>query len=224
MNAPHSRSELARLLDYANLAVDAREADIHLLCLEAQRLGITRVLVNPVNVALAAHCLEGSEVSVGAAIAYPIGAYPAEIKRIEIEDAIENGAGEIVMMMAVGVFIEGLYDDTRAEMEVLVQAAGGRPTALMIEAGALTHAQQVRACRMAIEAGINHLVTGTDFAPGGFSGASAEDVARLASVAAGRINIVAASEIRDARHALAMLDAGASRILTSAAPQVLGGL
>ncbi len=220
---PQTQSELARLLDYANLAVDAREADIRLLCLEAEKLGIPSVLVNPVNVALAAHCLEGSEVKVGAAVAYPIGAYPPEIKRFEIEDALENGADEIVMMMAVGTFMEGLYDETRAEMEMLAQAAGGRMCKLMIETGALTDEQKECACRMAVEAGVGYLVTGTDFAPGGFPGATVGDVALLARAAEGRIGIVAANHIRDARRALAMLEAGATRILTSAARDVLAG-
>jgi deoxyribose-phosphate aldolase len=220
---PRTREELAARLDYANLAVDAREDDIRLLCLEAEKYSLLNICVNPTNVALAARCLAGSSVKVSAAIAYPIGAYPPEIKGFEIEDAIANGANEIMMMMAIGVFVEGQHDQTKAEMEMLVRTARGRPTRLMIEGGALTDEQKECVCHLAISAGIGYLVTSTDFAPGGFPGAAAADVAWLVQVAEDRIGIVAASNIRDTERALAMLDAGASRILTPAALDVLAG-
>jgi len=214
---------MAQLLDYANLDIDARVADIRLLCLEAEKYGVSTVLVNPVNVSLAAEFLEGSQAKVAAAISYPVGAYPPEIKEREVEDAIENGADEIVMLMAIGVFREGLHDQTRAEMEALVRAAGGRTSKIIIEAAALTDKQKETACRMAVEAGIDYVVTSTGFEPGGFSGATAEDVELLARAAGGAIGIVASGGIHTLEEALALLEAGASRICTQDAPAILKG-
>jgi deoxyribose-phosphate aldolase len=220
---PQTREELAQLLDYANLEVDARDSDIRLLCLEAEKHGIPTVLVNPVNVALASSFVRGTNVKVAGAVSYPVGAYTPAIKELEVEDAVDNGADEIVMLMAVGVFLDGLHEQTRAEMEGLVRAARGRTTKLIIEVAALSDEQKELACRMAIDAGIDYVMTSTGFAPGGFSGATVADVELLAKAAAGKIGIVASGDILITDQALAMLGGGASRICTPAARDILEG-
>lgn len=216
-----TREELARRLDYANLQVDARESDIRLLCLEAERYGIPIVWVNPVNVALASTIAGGTGVKVASVVSYPVGAYPPEVKELEVIDAVEQGADEIVMLMAVGVFLDGSYDQTRREMDGLVQAADGRPASIIIEVTALSDEQTIRACEMAIDAGIDAVVTSTGFRPGGFPDASAADVERIAAATDGRLDIVASGDIVSANHALTMLEAGASRVCTPVARAVL---
>lgn len=205
---------LAERVEFANLAIDAREADIRLLCLEAARYGVPVVVVNPVNVALAASQAGGAAPRVTAAVAYPIGAYPPEIKALEIEDAIANGADEIMMMMAVGPFIEGLYRQTEAEMAALVRAAGGRMTKLIVEVGALTREQKIRAVQMAVKAGVDYVVTSTGFAPGGFPEGTADDVALLAGAAGSGTGIIAAGHVDSSAQARALLEAGAARVCT----------
>ncbi len=205
---------LAARLEFANLAVDAREADIRLLCLEAAHVGVPVVVVNPVNVALAASHARGAPLHVTAAVAYPIGAYPPEIKALEIEDAVENGADEIMMLMAVGPFVEGLYQQTEAEMAALVRAAGGRTTKLIVEVGALTHEQKIRAVGMAAEAGIDIIVTSTGFTPGGFPEGTVDDVALLAGAAGDGMGVVAMGHVDSSAQARALLEAGAARVCT----------
>jgi len=216
-----TQEELARRLDYANLQVDARESDIRLLCLEAERCGIPTVWVNPVNVALASTIARGTGVKIASVVSYPVGAYPPEIKELEVLDAVEQGADEIVMLMAVGVFLDGSHDQTRREMDGLVRAADGRPTGIIIEVTALSNEQTICACEMAIEVGIDAIVTSTGFRPGGFPDATAADVERIAAATGARIDIVASGDIVSANHTLAMLEAGAARVCTPAARAVL---
>jgi deoxyribose-phosphate aldolase len=210
------RQGLAARLEFANLAVDAREADIRLLYLEAERIHVPVVVVNPVNVAFAASHARGAALRVTAAVAYPVGAYPPEIKVLEIEDAVANGADEIMMLMAVGPFVEGLYQQTEAEMAALVRAAGGRTTKLIVEVGTLTHEQKIRAAQMAAEAGIDYVVTSTGFTPGGFPEGTADDVALLAGAAGGGMGVIAAGHIDSSAQARALLEAGAARVCTLA--------
>jgi deoxyribose-phosphate aldolase len=210
------RQGLAARLEFANLAVDAREADIRLLCLEAERIHVPVIVVNPVNVALAASHARSAALRVTAAVAYPVGAYPPEIKALEVEDAIANGADEIMMLMAVGPFVEGLYQQTEAEMAALVRAAGGRTTKLIVEVGALNPAQKVLAARMAAETGIDTIVTSTGFTPGGFPQGTADDVALLAGAVGGGMGVIAAGHIDSSAQARALLEAGAARVCTLA--------
>jgi deoxyribose-phosphate aldolase len=211
---------LAGRLELANLAVDARETDIRLLCLEAERIHVPVIVVNPVNVAFAASYARDVAVRVTAAVAYPIGAYPPKIKALEVEDAIANGADEIMMLMAVGPFIEGLYPQTEAEMAALVRAASGRTTKLIVEIGALTDEQKIHAAHMAAEAGIDYVVTSTGFTPGGFPEGTADDVALLAGAAGGGMGVIAAGHIDSSAQARALLDAGAARVCTLAGTDI----
>jgi len=218
---PETWLEMAGQLDYANLRLDARERDIRLLCLEAERYGIPTILVNPVYVSLAASLARGSGVAVAAAISYPVGAYPPEFKEREIEDAVENGADEIFMMMALGPFTEGLHDHTRSEMEALARAARGRPTRVMTEVALYSDEQKKTICQMAIEAGIDYLVASMGFVPNNIRPATPAEVEQLVAVAHGDIGIVAMGNIESTEQALTMLRAGASRICTEAARGVL---
>ena len=159
-------NEIAKLMDYVDLRVDVQERDLRLLCLEAEKWGIPTVVVNPVNMALTAALAKGTGVKVAAAVSYPIGAYWPEAKALEVVDAVADGADEIYMAMAVGQFLDGkIAAQTVPEMAALVKNAQGRPTKLITEASVLSDEQKRMVCRLAIEAGIDYLVTSTNFAP-----------------------------------------------------------
>jgi deoxyribose-phosphate aldolase len=221
---PAKKGELAKLLDFANLGVDARESDIRLTCLEARQMGIPVVMVNAVNVPMAVKFCRDSSVKVTAALSYPVGAYPPEVKGLEIEDAVSNGADEICMLMALGVFLDGSYDQIADEMNALVGFANGRTTKYMIESAALKDEQILRICLMALDAGIDFIVTSTDFQPGGYHGATLDQVGNMVECADGEIGIIACGEISTSAQAIAFFEAGANRICTPAARAILGGL
>lgn len=212
---------LPQLLIYSNLAVDAGISDIKLTCMEAEKLGIPRILVNAVNVSLAAKNCTNSKVKVGAALSYPVGTYPAEIKGYEIEDAIQNGADEIYMLMALGVFLDGFYDEIQEEMEVLVEKAGTLPTYYMIETSALKKDHLARICLMAKTTGLDCIVSSTNFKPGGYLPATIEEVKYLAECKKPGPAVVAHGDFKTRRQVEAYINAGASRVCTPDAVEIL---
>jgi len=222
LNRSKTPGGLPQLLIYSNLEVDAGISDIKLTCMEAEKLDIPRILVNPVNVSLAAKNCTNSKVKVGAALSYPVGTFPAEIKGYEIEDAIQNGADEIYMLMALGVFLDGFYDDIQKEMEVLVEKAGKLPTYYMIETSAVYKDHLARICLMAKLSGLDFIVSSTNFKPGGYLPATIEEVKYMAECEETGPAVVAHGDFKTRRQVEDYLNAGASRVCTPHAAKLLG--
>ena len=105
-----TREQLASLIDHTELRVQATRGDIERVCLEAEKYNFATVALFPVNVSLAAEMLSGASAGVCAAIGFPLGAYPGEIKAFETADAIRHGADEVDMVMNVGALKERKLD------------------------------------------------------------------------------------------------------------------
>ena len=216
-----STSEFSQCLIYSNLSVDARVSDIKLTCLDAIKFGIPRILVNAVNISMATEFCANSHVKVGAALSYPIGAYPPEIKGLEIEDANNNGADEIFMLMALGTFLDGFYDKIEEEMNTLIDNANNKPSYYMIETTALNDEQLFNICNLAKNSGIESIITCTNFKQGGYPTATIEQVSYLVECSDAMIDIVACGDIEESDHAIEFLHAGASRICTPYAVELI---
>jgi deoxyribose-phosphate aldolase len=215
---------MAGLIDYADLRVDTRERDLRVLALEAEKFGIPLIVVNPVNLPLAKALAEGSRTRVGVTVSYPVGAYWPEDKVREVRDAVEDGADEIYMMMAVGAFLSGWIEDyTLPEMRGLVHAAEGRPTRLITEIAVLDTDQQRMVCDLAASAGIQALVCCSGFRPSKLPPVSPADVQALGGTAGETIEINYMGDVEEAAQALDILRAGASRICTESARRILEG-
>jgi deoxyribose-phosphate aldolase len=161
---PQSWNDLSQRLEYSNLRSNAREADIRLLCLEAEKMGIAVILVNPVNVKLAAEILRGTKVKVAAAVSYPIGGDCPDFKEKEVGEAVEDGAEVIYMLMAVGAFRDNwIEQQTLPEIRGLVKASSGRATRLMTEASVLTTEQKKKLCDISSAEGVKTLVINSGF-------------------------------------------------------------
>lgn len=205
-------NEIAPLIDYVDLRLDVQERDLRLLGLEAEKLGISTVVVNPVNVVLTATLAKRSKLKVAAAVSYPIGAYWPEEKGLEVADAVTDGADEIYMVMAVGLFLNGQVDEqTIPEMEALVREAKGRPTKLITELSVLTDEQKRTVCRLAIEAGIDYLVTSTNFAPSKLPPVSLDDIKTVAEAAGDSIRILHMGDVESADRVSELRKAGVTR-------------
>ena len=190
--------------------------DLRLLCLEAEKFGLPTVVVNPVNVALTAALAKETAVKVAAAIAYPIGAYWPDEKGLEIADAVADGADEIYMVMAVGLFLNGqINEQTIPEMAALVREAQGRPTKLVTELSVLTDEQKCTVCQLAIEAGIDYLVTSTNFAPSKLPPVTLADINLVAEVASESIGILYLGDVASAAQVDQLRAAGVTRFGTS---------
>ena len=162
-------------------------------------------------------------ISVATVIGFPSGAHQPAVKAHEAEVAVDAGADELDMVVNLGLVVAGAWlaveDDIAA-----VRAATPDPVLLkvILETGALTDDQIVEACRAAERAGADYVKTSTGFHPSG--GATVEAVALMARVVGGRLGVKASGGIRDAATALAMVDAGATRLGCSASRAILDGL
>ncbi|HDG2049866.1 TPA: deoxyribose-phosphate aldolase, partial [Staphylococcus aureus] len=131
------------------------------------------VCVNPTHVKYAAERLADSEVLVCTVIGFPLGASTTATKAFETEDAIQNGADEIDMVINIGALKDGRFDDVQQDIEAVVKAAKGHTVKVIIETVLLDHDEIVKASELTKAAGADFVKTSTGFAGGG---ATAEDV------------------------------------------------
>lgn len=224
-----TRHEVARLIDHTLLAPQASAAAIVELCLEAAELEVTAVCVSPTHVALAAGVLERLNperplgIAVAAVVGFPSGAHLAAVKAYEAQRAADDGAKEIDMVIDLGLAVEGEWPAVEADI-AKVRAAVPTPVLLkvIIESALLSPEGIVNACRVAEAAGADFVKTSTGFHPSG--GASLDAVRLMAETVGGRLGVKASGGIRTAATALALLDAGATRLGMSATRAVLDDL
>ena len=212
---------IARYIDHTNLKPDATPADIEKLCKEAIEYEFASVCVNPIYVPTAAAFLDSTLVRVCSVVGFPLGASTTYDKASETETAIDNGAAEIDMVIPVGLLKAGQYDRVMDDIAEVVEAADGNLVKVIIEACLLTDDEKKHACELAMEAGADFVKTSTGFSKGG---ATISDVKLMRSVVGPDMGVKAAGGIRDAQTALAMIEAGASRIGTSSSIAIFKGL
>ncbi len=216
------RAALARLIDHTLLAPAATPGQIAMFCGEATELGVGAVCLAPSRLPLPAHALAPG-IGVVAVVGFPTGAHTSAVKAAEAAGAVAAGATELDMVIDLGLADARLWAAVEADI-VAVRAAAPAPIVLkvIIEAAALgADDQVVAACRAAEAAGADFVKTSTGFHPAG--GATFRHVELMAATVDGRLGVKAAGGIRDHRTALAMLDAGATRLGCSGTRAVLEG-
>jgi deoxyribose-phosphate aldolase len=144
----------------------------------------------------------------------------ADAKRYETEVAVDQGAQEIDMVLNIGRLKDGDSEYLLREMRDVVEAADERPVKVILETGFLTREEKVLACRLALESGAHFVKTSTGFGPGG---ATVEDVRLLRELVGPNFGVKASGGIRDYETAVAMLEAGATRLGTSAGVTIVSG-
>ena len=217
-----SSEDLARRIDHTLLKAEATREHILRLCEEARTCGFGAVCVNGRWVSTAAEALHRSGVRVASVVGFPLGADTTRAKVAQTKEAIHDGADEIDVVADLAAIIEG---DTRYLLRQLLAVwnvcRSMRPPVLLkviIESAALTAEQKILACRIAEQVGADFVKTSTGLHPAG--GATVEDV-RLIRETSQRYKIKASGGIRTAQQALAMIEAGAERIGTSAGVQIV---
>ena len=217
-----NRARVAAMIDHTLLKPDATEAQIAKLCAEARENGFASVCVNPCRVPQCVQALAGSPVKVCTVIGFPLGATTSAAKAFEARDAVANGATEVDMVVNVGLIKSGAWDDVQADIRAVVDAAKGKAlTKVIIEACLLTDDEKARACRAAKAAGADFVKTSTGFSAGG---ATPEDVALMRKTVGPDMGVKAAGGIHTAAEALAMIEAGATRIGASAGIAIINEL
>ncbi len=215
-----SQKAIARYIDHTVLKADATRAQVTQLCREAREYQFAAVCVNPTHVKLCADLLKDSDVAVASVVGFPLGATSPEVKAYEARQAIQNGATEIDMVINIGALKDGDYDLVEHDIAAVVRAChdGHAACKVIIEAALLSEAEKVKACELAQKAGADYVKTSTGFGP---SGATTADVALMRRVVGPDMGVKAAGGIRSLADAQAMIEAGASRIGTSAGAKIV---
>ena len=215
-----TQKNIARYIDHTLLKADATRAQVTQLCREAQEYRFAAVCVNPTHVRLCADLLKDSGVTVASVAGFPLGATPPEVKAYEARQAIQNGATEIDMVINIGALKDGDYGLVERDIAAVVRVChdSGAVCKVIIEAALLSEQEKVKACELAQEAGADYVKTSTGFGPGG---ATPADVALMRRVVGPGMGVKAAGGIRSLADAQAMIEAGASRIGTSAGAKIV---
>ncbi len=208
----------APFIDHTLLKPQTTAAQIRNLCEEAVEWGFASVCIPPVFVPLAADLLYGSEVALGTVVGFPLGYLPSDLKAIEAAQAVARGAREVDMVIHVGAALEGRIKDVEEDIRNVVRASEGGAVKVILECCYLEDSAKRELTEAVVRAGAAYVKTSTGFGSGG---ATAADVLLLSRVAAGRIGVKAAGGIRTWGFCRELLEAGATRIGTSAGLSLL---
>lgn len=206
---------LAKYIDHTILKPEATKDEVMQVINEAKQYGFASVCVNPYWVELAATELKETDVNVCTVVSFPLGATSTFAKVSETSEALKDGAVEIDMVQNVGALLSGDEQTVREDIKAVALAthAGNAILKVILENAFLTDEQIKRACELAVEAGADFVKTSTGFAK---SGAKAADVRLMRETVGDKLGVKAAGGIHTKAEALAMIEAGASRIGASA--------
>ena len=214
--------QIARMIDHTALKPDTVKSEIEALCKEARVYGFASVCVNPCWVKLCAELLKESEVKVCTVIGFPLGAASPETKAFETRQAIADGAGEVDMVINIGALKDRDTGTVEHDIRAVTDAADGKALVkVIIETSLLTDEEKRLACELAVKAGADFVKTSTGFSGGG---ATVRDIKLMREAVGPDIGVKASGGVRDKESALAMVEAGATRIGASAGVSIVKGL
>jgi deoxyribose-phosphate aldolase len=212
--------EVAAYIDHTLLKAEATPAQIEKLCAEASENSFASVCINPVYIPLATKLLIGSTVKVCTVVGFPLGASLKVSKELETLACIFSGANEIDMVLHVGGLKGGAYLSVFDEILGVVQTAHAQQVIVkvILETSILNQAEKITACLLCKNAGADYVKTSTGFGTGG---ATVADVDLMYRIVSPQVKVKASGGIRSYNDALAMIQAGASRLGTSAGIQII---
>lgn len=214
--------ELNRMIDHTLLKADATKAEVLKIIEEAKKYRFYSVCLNPTWVELAAKELKGEPVAVCTVIGFPLGANTTATKAFEANDAIENGADEVDMVINIGALKDQDYDKVQKDIEAVVAVAKDKALVkVIIETSLLNHEEKIKASQLAKAAGADFVKTSTGFSTGG---ATIDDVKLMRATVGPEMGVKASGGIHNAEEALAMIEAGATRLGASSGVAIMNGL
>ncbi|MDR2464696.1 MAG: deoxyribose-phosphate aldolase [Streptococcaceae bacterium] len=212
---------LNKYIDHTILKADTTETGVKKIIDEAIEYEFKSVCVNPAWVNFAHEHLKETDVLVCTVIGFPLGANTSEVKAYETSDAIRNGADEVDMVINIGALKSGKVTTVLKDIQAVVDAAKGKAlTKVIIETSLLTEQEKITACELAKKAGADFVKTSTGFSTGG---ATVEDIRLMRKTVGPKMGVKASGGIYSEDDAKAMIDAGATRIGTSAGVAIVTG-
>ncbi len=210
MTGIESTIDLATYIDHSLLNPTATPQDVEQCCHEAQQYGFPTICVYPSAVSQAVKLLHNQKIVICTVIGFPTGANTSAVKLYEAQEATENGATELDVMINLGQLKAGKSEDIYDEISAICEATGQTIKAIL-ETALLTETEKRLAAEICIDAGATYLKTST----GWFGGATVADVRYLKEVSKGQVGIKASGGIRTLDQAYSLIQAGATRLGTS---------
>lgn len=211
---------LASYIDHTLLKADSRKAEFLKLCEEAKTHHFFSVCVNSFWVPTCAQLLLGSEVKVCTVVGFPLGANNSATKAFEADWAIKNGAHEIDMVINIGALKDKNHAVVEADIKTVVNVCQGYTLKVIIETCLLSDDEKVSACKIIEAAGAQFVKTSTGFSS---AGAQLSDIELFKKNLGKTMQIKASGGIKNQAHALAFIQAGASRLGTSSGVSLVQG-
>ncbi|AVN60142.1 deoxyribose-phosphate aldolase [Mesoplasma entomophilum] len=212
--------KLNKYIDHTLLKQDATKAEIKQLCDEAIEFDFATVCVNSYWTSYCKDLLKGTDVGITNVVGFPLGACTSATKAFEVTEAIKNGATEIDMVLNIGALKDKNYELVLEDMKAVKKAAGSHVVKCIMENCLLTREEIIKACEIAVEAGLEFVKTSTGFSK---SGATFEDVKLMKSVVKDNALVKAAGGVRTFDDAQKMIEAGADRLGTSGGVAIIKG-
>jgi deoxyribose-phosphate aldolase len=208
--------DIAPYIDHTLLNQSATPQQIQQCCYEAERYKFASVCVFPCYVQLAKELLQGKSPKVSTVIGFPTGATTSKVKLYEAQEAVENGATELDVVINLSWLKTGKSDNLHREIAEICEETGQTVKAI-IETTVLTEDEKRLAVEILMDAGIAYIKTST----GWYGGATVEDIRLIKSITKGRIGIKASGGIRTYEQAVDLIVAGATRLGTSRGVEIL---
>ncbi|EFR31922.1 deoxyribose-phosphate aldolase [Eremococcus coleocola] len=210
---------LNKYIDHTLLKPEATLAQVDHLIDEAKEYNFMSVCINPTWVSHAAERLADTDVKVCTVIGFPLGANTSALKAFEASSAIDDGANEVDMVINIGAAKAGDWDKVQADIKAVVDVADHSVVVkVIIETCLLTDEEKVKACQAAKAAGADYVKTSTGFSTGG---ATVEDVRLMRETVGPDMGVKASGGVGNYQDAMAMIEAGASRIGASKGIQIM---
>ncbi|MDG2950506.1 deoxyribose-phosphate aldolase [Exercitatus varius] len=209
------RNKIAAITDHTLLKPEATESDIRQLIDTAVRLGAYSICISPSLLPVSVP----DSLKIATVVGFPSGAMKAEIKTAETARAVADGADEIDMVINLALALTGQFDALEAEIRAVRSACPGKVLKVILETAVLDDETIIAACRAAEAAGADFVKTSTGFHPAG--GATVHAVKLMADTVGGRLGVKASGGIRTGADALAMIEAGATRLGLSATAKIV---
>ena len=203
--------EILSHCDHTLLAQTATWEEIRAICDDGMKYQTASVCI-PASYVKQAREYVGDKLAICTVIGFPNGYATTAAKCFMTRDAVENGAGEIDMVINIGWVKDQKWDDLLAEIKAVKEACGGKLLKVIIETCLLTDAEKIELCRIVSQSGAEYIKTSTGFSKGG---ATFHDVELFAAHVAPHVKIKAAGGISSLEDAEKFLALGASRLGTS---------
>lgn len=200
-------TKLNSYIDHTNLKPEAQLDDIKKLVDEAVENDFYSVCVNGTYVKDIKQY--NKDVKIAVVVGFPLGAMTTKAKAFEAKCAIEDGAREIDMVIAIGRLKDKDYDYVLEDIKAVKEAIGDKTLKVIIETCLLTDEEKIKACELSEKAGADFVKTSTGFSTGG---ASVADVSLMKKTVGDRLKVKASGGIHTRDEAISLVEAGADRI------------